>query len=775
MKRKIYGQIAGICLAVSAALSLCACGGDDRESENENAALAKEHVYSFQEIPMPGFDGDEYDICASAYRNGTISLLVKVTDWDDYNENDIRILSLADDGSDTATSRLETVRWNPAGEDSDGQENSWYDNYTFGADGRIYAVRNVSGASLDPEGDAGTAGHCLCCWAADGTLLWETALEAFPSDDEYVYTSAISVTPDGTAHVILTGAHAYQISVDAWGGSSGFQQLSDETCQTFSRSAAIVHDAEGSLLLVCYGEEDWTEQYLISYDPVTDTAGEACRMPSSLGWDGYSAVTAGSGSGLLYSNRTGICSFPSGDAGNDTDDVEKMNFINSDINVSSFDALISLSDTSFAGVFHEAYGREATMGIFTYTAPENVPDRAVLVLDGSYISNEVMQRVVEFNRSSDQYRIVVRHVEEYDSEEEFAAGMREINIRILSGDMPDILITDGLPVETYGAKGLLADIGTLIKEDKELSQVDFLQNVFNAYSVDGKLYYVIPRFKVGTMIGAASTVGDRTSWNFADAQQLLKSLPDGTNLIAEADRTSFLQTAMAYCGSEFVDVESGKCHFQSQDFLAIMEYAKSLPEAVDEASYDEDYWRNYEAQFKEGRTILTGMPVYDFRDINYYVNDIFGEEAAYIGFPTADGTGAYVRAEEAYAISAHSNHIEGAWEFLRYYLTEEYQANPDGGLPVQSRAFLESANAALRESSDALTDSQSATLKPLTGEQMDRLVNFILSVDRRYYYNEEVMNIVDEEAAAFFAGDKTAQEAAEIIQSRVQLYLDENS
>ena len=45
---------------------------------------------------------------------------------------------------------------------------------------------------------------------------------------------------------------------------------------------------------------------------------------------------------------------------------------------------------------------------------------------------------------------------------------------------------------------LLADVGKLIEKDEELSQVEFVQNVLDAYSVDGKLYYVIPNFRVST-------------------------------------------------------------------------------------------------------------------------------------------------------------------------------------------------------------------------------------------------------------------------------------
>ena len=777
MKRTRNRQLTGFTLLLSAALSLCACGKGATESGKGNDAAAKEYVYQFQEIAMPDLGGDEYEVCASDYRDRKLFLLMKVTDWEHYNDNDIRILSVGDDGSGAAAVPLETIPWNPAAEDgSEAPENSSYDNYTFGADGRIYAVRHDHREPLNPEENAVSLCY-LCCWTAEGRLLWETELEDYGSDDEPLTVNAISVAENGTAILILTGEYAWQISVDAQGRVSGSGQLSDETLRIFNTGAAVVHRTDGTLLLVCYGEDDWSEQYLVSYDPAADTIEGSSRMPSS-GWDGYGSLAADSDSGLLYSNRTGIFSYaPQDTASPDTpsqapEGTKVMDFINSDLNVSSFDALISLSDTSFAGLFHEGCNSQASMGIFTYVDPTDVPDRSVLLLAGCCINDDVIQRVVEFNRSSDQYRIIVQNVEEYDSEEALAEGITEMTGSILSGNIPDILVTDGLPVGTFAARGVLADIGELIEKDAELSQTDFLTNVFEAYSTNGKLYYVIPSFRVDTMIGASSVVGDRTSWTFTDAAHLLETLPEGTNLIPEASRSSFLQTMMAYCGSSFIDAGAGTCNFQSQNFLDLLKYAGSLPEEPDADSYGEDYWRNYEAQFREGRTLLAGMPVSSFEGIDYYVNGIFGEEVSYIGFPVESGSGSCIKEEECYAISAHSDHIEGAWEFLRYYLTDDYQSGLRQGLPVQEKFFLENSGSALSGSQSP--DSESAAPEPMTEKQLEKLLTFLLSVNRRYYENEEITDIVSEETEAFFAGDKTAEETAKIIQNRVQLYLDTN-
>ena len=61
-----------------------------------------------------------------------------------------------------------------------------------------------------------------------------------------------------------------------------------------------------------------------------------------------------------------------------------------------------------------------------------------------------------------------------------------------------------------------------------------------------------------------------------------------------------------------------------------------------------------------------------------------------------------------------------------------------------------------------------------TQEQVDRIVSFVESVNKRGYYNEAISNIISEEAGAYFSGQKSARDVASVIQSRVQVYVNEN-
>ena len=43
-----------------------------------------------------------------------------------------------------------------------------------------------------------------------------------------------------------------------------------------------------------------------------------------------------------------------------------------------------------------------------------------------------------------------------------------------------------------------------------------------------------------------------------------------------------------------------------------------------------------------------------------------------------------------------------------------------------------------------------------------------------YQYDEKIMEIITEESNAYFEGQKSAKETADVIQNRIQVYVNEN-
>ena len=64
---------------------------------------------------------------------------------------------------------------------------------------------------------------------------------------------------------------------------------------------------------------------------------------------------------------------------------------------------------------------------------------------------------------------------------------------------------------------------------------------------------------------------------------------------------------------------------------------------------------------------------------------------------------------------------------------------------------------------------------PLTGQEAQQLRELIAAVEHTTLVDEKAMSIIREEAAAFLAGQRSAEETARLIQSRVSLYVSEQA
>lgn len=851
MKKGFMSKCLTLGLAFAFVTGLCACGGGTSEAD---PSLAKQNVYRLNEITLPELYNPEsgnMNVLSSAHRDGKIQLLVNIRDWSApvYDEYDYRLISMNEDGSDVKVVKLEIpstddeessidepedmpqdVPEDPEGEepdtgDSEGGEegleeeepdedygidsdyfnNIWeytnYSRFSMTADGTVYAMKNHRlEDNSDPENYVYKVDNSICGWDSEGKMLWEIAVGEM---DDRSWVSTMMEGSDNALYLILsvsdedyTKTDYYRVRVGMDGSVGDRQKISDESQQVISNYDQMVSQGDGTAFVIFRDEEDWAKLYYTVYDIAADKIiGEVKDFPSTVTYTyDYNVMIPGLSHDLVYTGNGGIYCW---DQGNETGQP-MVNFTNSDLYIEQIYNIVELNENSFLGFYREDWESGIKAGIFSYVKPEDIQDKKVMVLAGFYVGSDVKKRVIEYNRNNPEYRIVLKEYNSYNSYDDYTAGLTQLNTDIISGGMPDILINsnyNSLPLNNYISKGLIADIDKLIENDEELSQVEFMQNAFDAYRINGKLYSIVPDFEIYTVIAKKSLVGDRESWTMEDMQQVLAGMGGETKAFnGETTRTGFMNMVMRYCGNQFVDVSIGKCAFNTDDFISMMEYAKALPaesgDTYDEEYWD-DYWSNYESQYRQNRTLLLEANFWRFDNLAYTINGQIGEEVSYTGFPTDTGNGSYIMSSTTYALSAKSKHQDEAWNFMRYYLTEEGQENVSY-FPVQKKIFLEKSKAAKErrtwewedengethteyEQMNIWINGESIPYEPLSQEQLDGLIAFIESVHNPYYYNEEVMKIIDEEIEGYFTGQKPAADVADVIQRRVQNYVDENS
>lgn len=121
-------------------------------------------------------------------------------------------------------------------------------------------------------------------------------------------------------------------------------------------------------------------------------------------------------------------------------------------------------------------------------------------------NNTVRQAIGEFQRRNPNVRVNFRVGMDDSSSATAEDIVRTLNTELLAGKGPDLILLDGLNMDSYIDKGVLLDLTDFVK-----GQTGLLSNLTNAYEKDGELYGVPSRFTFPVMMGSAADVDGMNS------------------------------------------------------------------------------------------------------------------------------------------------------------------------------------------------------------------------------------------------------------------------
>ena len=398
------------------------------------------------------------------------------------------------------------------------------------------------------------------------------------------------------------------------------------------------------------------------------------------------------------------------------------------------------------------------------------------------VDDSVRNAAVEFNKKSDKYKIVFK---DYSDCQDYVEAQTKMNADIIAGKVPDIIDLNDFCVEDFAKKGLLEDLTPYFEKDDQVNKDDILPSVKKAMTIDGKLYYVFPRFSIESLLASKKDVGDKTGLTFKEFKELLKEKGGDTRPFYVDSKVYMLYAFLGFCTDDYIDWNTGKCRFDSEDFKSVLEIANTGTN--EESEYSEDA-PSEEKLCKEGTVLFqysAALPYY----IQLY-EKVFNSDVTYIGYPCEDRKGSYFSFNSRMGIYAKSEVKEGAWEFLRTVMTKEYQISDDMVwlIPTNKNAFEEYMKRMTTTKAyvddlgkeiqpfelDWETDIGDFKLGPLTEKEAQVFRDLIDNTTKISRPNVAVMDIINEEAGAYFDGQKSLDETASIIQNRVTTFVNEN-
>lgn len=396
-----------------------------------------------------------------------------------------------------------------------------------------------------------------------------------------------------------------------------------------------------------------------------------------------------------------------------------------------------------------------------------------------YTDSELEQKVININKKNPETRIRIKEFYEEYTDMDYEDAMAGFMTAIASDPDVDIVFLNGISsyehMLNFASKGLLIDLNSYLDSDAEIKREDLMESVLEACTYDEKLAGLPTGFSVSTVVGKVSDVGTEPGWTFADMKALLESKEPGTELFYGGTRSWALEMCMNLGYKQFIDMENINCNFNSQEFIDVLEFANLFPETYKwEEGVDETTLMN------SGKVLLSAYNISDFAEIQLYT-EIFGEELTYIGYPTTEGNGALMSFGSIFGITKNCEEKEVAWKLIREYFlpknTEDtyYSSYNFSIRQDEFDKFCENAMSEDNNGSWGWGDF-SVEIKPATQEQVDEVKDLIANITAvEGAVSSDVMNIINEEAAAYFSGQKSAEEVAEIIQSRVWVYLSETN
>ncbi|NLW89874.1 MAG: extracellular solute-binding protein [Clostridiaceae bacterium] len=390
--------------------------------------------------------------------------------------------------------------------------------------------------------------------------------------------------------------------------------------------------------------------------------------------------------------------------------------------------------------------------------------RLAAAFDDSAYDMEAL--AVFFNQTYSDYRIEVVYYDRYTNVidgDSLLSSRKEMILDVLGDHPPDLFCLPIGELEVLAEKNVLADISPVIDQYTGNDSKKYLLNAVKAPEANGAQYYLTPFFNVSCFLienEHFQAIEDFSLDGLMEYADLIH-----VSLIGNQYSHSFSEMARIY----FVDRAAGKASLDSPDFLTLL--------------------NTFEPENNESNP----SQLLRFVTLNNFVDYITSARLSAVdftamGYPRGRPEPPIVSATMGYAVYENSIFPDGADKFIEFLMSDTVQflstafANDD--IPVSRSAMNTQIRTMAQRSQE--TDSgiitrgginESDYLRPFpTDQSWEAGFKQIIDSAKGFYIPDLYLQIIfDEEMIPFIVGEKTAEETAAILQSRVGIYVAERA
>lgn len=376
-----------------------------------------------------------------------------------------------------------------------------------------------------------------------------------------------------------------------------------------------------------------------------------------------------------------------------------------------------------------------------------LPPKTTLTLLTDYPRAELYTIVNDFNRTSEGYRVEVQLLGDGGLTAEL------LRTQLIAGEGPDIFaFYDRSSLADLGANSF-EDLLIYLDADEEYGRDTLVPELLEAMCVQDKLDWLPYSFGISTFTAPSAYLSE-PGFSFGEAKQA--AAKTGLPLFPGWMTRDILWGWLSdFAVGQYMDLEAGTCSFDSEDYISLLEECAA---AASEFGSDSAALYNSLLQFELLQNLIRVSTI----------SSNYGGDYAYVGAPNETTNGSMFSPDLCFAISSASGKKDAAWQLVRSCLSDEHQQMNITSFPTSACVLDAMINDAVKngvhyyEYEYELDEADAAKLRGLISETQ--------TVQDAY---PAVLNIMAEDAAQFFAGQITAEQAAVYTQNRVSTWLAE--
>jgi len=408
--------------------------------------------------------------------------------------------------------------------------------------------------------------------------------------------------------------------------------------------------------------------------------------------------------------------------------------------------------------------------ITTWQGVEAENQRTEIILGCMNEQTHLRNAVVKFNMENPDY--IIKVVDYWSHDDEIMKNNLNVLYNdIIAGKGPDIIELNSNYIDymVLSERGTLVDLLPYIYSSNVINKDDFVASIFSALKSDKNLYILPTNFAVSTLITNNPLIKSRDQWTINMIRHMINENPDLAIDFMGKD-------IILWCLTTYALSFDDKLLNTKDTIRNYLEFANLLP---DNAMFDGSYSKR-----KEGKILFD---IFNFSNIQDYQfkKSIWGTNSLLIGYPDTSGNGASFIPLNSFGINSKSTNKDISWEFIEKFFTNDWQENitPNWHFSILSstleKQFINSMS--IQTYIDENGNEKEVPILSYLSDDLSHYIDVYAAKESdiaeiRQLINEtktirqikpDLLNIISEEAAFYFSGQKSIDDVMDIIENRI--------